>query len=217
MKKLILCLTALFLISGCGLFGDKGPEMAKSVDQLVSEGSSAFMSGDYEQAVKAYTDLRDWYPFSKYAILAELKIADSYYHLESYGEAILAYEEFERMHPKNEAVPYVIFQIGMCWFNQIGNIDTDSTPAQKSMDLFKRLAAQFPNSEYTQKIQEKEKVCLANLAGHELYVADWYMKTKRYQSALNRYEYLVATYPDSKEAKEALNKIPQCRTLAQKK
>lgn len=215
MKKLILAVIALLLLGGCALF-ETDSDMGKSVDELVEEGSSAFQAGEYRTAVKAYTDLRDWYPFSKYAILAELKIADSYYHLEEYEEAIVAYEDFERLHPKNEAVPYVIYQIGMCWFNQIDTIDRDSTPAQKSLEIFQRLVTQYPDSEYVAKTKDKVKASLANLSAHELYVANWYLKTEKYNAALKRYEYLVENYPDSKESQEALRKIPEVRALAEK-
>ncbi len=216
MKKSFLFFIFAFLLTGCSLFESSESQMGKSVDELVSEGASAFMAEDYKAAVKAYTDLKDWYPFSRYAILAELKIADSHFHLEEYEEAILAYEEFERMHPKNEAVPYVVFQIGMCWFNQIDTIDRDNLPASKSLEIFNRLIKQHPDSEYIKKAKDNIKVCLANLSGHELYVADWYMKTEQYAAALNRYEYLVKHYPDSKEAKQAIPKMARCKTLVQK-
>ncbi|MCD4720884.1 MAG: outer membrane protein assembly factor BamD [Desulfobacula sp.] len=215
MKKLFLFFIIVSLLCGCSLF-ETSHEMEKNAQELVSEGSSAFVSKDYKTAVKAYTDLKDWYPFSKYAILAELKIADAHYHLEEYGEAILAYEEFEKMHPKNEAIPYIIYQTGLCWFNQLGTIDRDHTPAKNSLIQFNRLIDQFPESEYAQKAKGNIKKCMGNLSGHELYVANFYYKTKKYKAALKRYEYLVENYPDSKESKEALNKIPQCRALANK-
>jgi len=215
MKKLFLFFLMILLLCGCSLF-ENSYDMEKTVDELVSEGSSAFISGDYKEAVEAYTDLKDWYPFSKYAILAELKIADAHYHLEAYDEAVMAYEEFEKMHPKNEAVPYVIYQMGLCWFNQIDTIDRDHTPAKNSLAQFNRLLDQYPESEYAQKVTENIKICRDNLSGHELYVANFYYKTKQYMAALKRYEYLVEHYPDSKESKEALNKIPRCRELANK-
>jgi outer membrane protein assembly factor BamD len=213
MKKLFLFFTLVLLISGCSLF-EESHEMEQNADELVSQGSSAFVAGDYKTAVKSYTDLKDWYPFSKYAILAELKIADAHYHLKAYDEAILAYEEFERMHPRNEAVPYVIYQIGLSWFNQLGSIDRDHTPAKNSLTQFNRLIDQYPESEYAGRAKENIGKCLDNLSGHELYVADFYYKTKKYQAALKRYEYLVENYPESKESKEALNKIPGCREMA---
>ncbi len=212
MKKLLLLLVVGLLLSGCSLFEEEY-KMEKSSDELVSEGSSAFMAGDYRTAVRAYTDLKDWYPFSKYAILAELKIADSHYFLEEYVEAIIAYEEFERMHPRNEAVPYVIYKIGMSWFDQIDTVDRDNTPAQSSLIQFMRLIEQYPESEFTGQAKKNIIVCHKNLAGHELYVANFYMKTKKYKAALERFEYLVETYPALKESQEALNKIPECRAL----
>ncbi|MBT3175560.1 MAG: outer membrane protein assembly factor BamD [Desulfobacula sp.] len=215
MKKLLLLFTIVLLVSGCSLF-ESSHEMEKSAEELVSEGSSAFMDEKYKNAIKAYTDLKDWYPFSKYAILAELKIADSYYHLEKYDEAVLAYEAFEKMHPKNDAVPYVIYRTGLCWFNQLDTVDRDQTPAKNSMDQFKRLIDQYPESEYVQEAEEKIQLCVENLSAHEFYVANFYYKTKKYKSALKRYESLVTNYPNSKESKEALNKIIECRALANK-
>ena len=70
MKKLILFFAIGLLLSGCSLFKDSH-EMEQNAEELVSQGSSAFVSGNYKTAVKAYTDLKDWYPFSKYAILAK--------------------------------------------------------------------------------------------------------------------------------------------------
>ncbi len=219
MKKFLFILTwalilpLMLMLSGCALF-ETTYEGGKSAEELVSEGSSAFVAGEYRQAINAYTDLKDWYPFSKYAILAELKIADAHYALKEYEEAIIAYEEFERMHPKNEAIPYVIFRNGMCWFNRIDTVDRDNTPAKKSMVQFNRLIERFPQSEHVADAKENIGKCLENLSGHELYVADFYMKTEQYKAALKRYEALVENYPGSKESEIALNKIPKCRELA---
>lgn len=215
MKKLFLLFTIVLLLNGCSLF-ETSHEMNKSSQELVAEGSSAFVAGDYSDAIKAYTDLKDWYPFSKYAALAELKIADSHFHLEEYEESIFAYEEFEKMHPRNEAIPYVVYQGAMCWFNQIGKIGRDHTPAKNSLVQFNRLIKQYPDSEYASKAAPNIKKCIDNISKHELYVANFYMKTKKYKAALGRYEYLVANYPDSKESIEALNKISECRRLANK-
>jgi outer membrane protein assembly factor BamD len=214
MKKLIGSIMVL-LFCGCSFF-ETSNEMNQNVEELVSEGSAAFMDKDYETALKAYTNLKDWYPFSKYAILAELKIADSHFYLEEYDEAIMAYEEFEKMHPKNEAVPYIIYQIGLSWFKQLGTVDRDHTPALNSLAQFERLQSQFPQSEYASKAKEYIEKCTAGIAGHELYVANFYMKTKKYAAALKRYEDIAATYPDSKEGREALAKIPECKALAEK-
>jgi len=213
MKQIMMVLVLLPLF-GCSLFVTTY-EGGKSPEELVSEGSSAFVSGEYRTAINAYTDLKDWYPFSKYAILAELKIADAHFELKEYDEAIAAYEEFERMHPRNEAIPYVIYRTGLSWFQQIDTVDRDNTPAKNALVQFNRLIERFPASEQAEAAQDNIKKCLANLSGHELYVADYYMRTKSYTAALKRYEALVENYPGTEASKKALNKIPECRQLAE--
>nr|WP_320190369.1 outer membrane protein assembly factor BamD [uncultured Desulfobacter sp.] len=208
MKKLLSAGMIFLLLSGCSLF-EETHQMNKNAQQLAAEGAASFMNEDYEGAVKAYTDLKDWYPFSQYAILAELKIADAHFHLEEYPEAIAAYENFEKMHPKNEAVPYIINQIAMCWFKQIDTIDRDATPAQKALSEFQRLIRLFPEDEYSQKALAYIDSCVDNMASHELYVANFYNKTKKYEAALKRYQYIVENYAGTDQSQIALEKIPE--------
>ena len=125
MKRMLLAgVSALLICSGCAWFEPNEEE--KSAQELVQDGVESFDDGKYKAAIESFEKLRDWYPFSKYAILAELKIADAYFNLESYADAIFAYEEFEQLHPRNEAIPYVIYRIGRSYFDQIDTTDRGS-------------------------------------------------------------------------------------------
>ena len=208
-KSTLVLLTVLLSVSGCALF-DTGNRTEKTAQQLADDGAAAFLDEDYNEALKAYTDLKDWYPFSKYAILAELKIADSHFKLEEYDEAIVAYEQFESLHPRNEAIPYIIDQIGLCWFNRIDTVDRDPMPAKNAMAQFERLLEQFPDSDQAKTAPERIATCLDNIAGNELYVADFYFKTEEFEAALKRYQYIVETFPGSPQSEIALGKIPAC-------
>ncbi len=218
MRKTVLFIVAAAVLTvgtaGCSLFREKPHEIEKTAQELVNEGSEYFVEGRYKKAVAAFKDLRDWYPFSKYAILAELKIADAYYELESYEEAIFAYREFEKLHPKNEAIPHVIYRRGLCWYERIDTIDRDTEPAEKALDQFLRLKRTHPESPYAARAQEKTDDCIANLAGHELYVGNFYLKADRYEAALGRYRYVVEKFPSSEAAKEAREKMEEARRLA---
>ncbi len=209
-KLRIIIFSCLVCILASGCSSHKEPhEINKTAQQLAAEGAAAFMNEDYKDAIQAYSDLKDWYSFSKYVILAELKIADAHFHLEEYPEAIEAYKHFEEMHPKNDAVPYVINQIGTCWFKQIDTIDREAEPAQNAMVQFERLVKQFPDHELSQDALAHIDVCIDNIAGHELYVANFYFKTKKYQAALNRYQYIVENYAGTDQSQIALSKIPK--------
>jgi outer membrane protein assembly factor BamD len=204
-------LMSLWLLSGCAWFGKDHTE--KPAYDLIQDGIEAYDDGSYSDAIKNFEQLKDWYPFSKYAILAELKIADAHYQLAQYAEAILAYEEFEQLHPRNEAIPYVIYQTGRCYYDQIDAIDRDQTPAQKALEVFRRLVRQYPNDPYAAQSRTHIAKCLQNLAGHELYVGRFYFRSKHYPAALKRFMAVVTDYPDVGMHEEALKYIAQCEAL----
>jgi outer membrane protein assembly factor BamD len=208
---LLFMLPAFTVLSGCAWFSKEKPE--KPVEQLVAEGVEAFDRGNYKEALEAFGQLKDWYPFSKYAILAELKIADAHYHLQEYPEAVAAYEEFERLHPRNEAAPYAAYQIGRSYFEQIDTIDRDQAAAQKALETFRRVMSQYPDDPYARRAADHIVPSLQSLAGHELYVGQYYFKQKQYGAALNRF-LAVMQYPDVGYHKQALQYIAACESYS---
>lgn len=214
MKRIVaLILIPLFVSSGCAWFTSKGE---KTAQELVSDGMDQFNNGNYEKSIESFEKLRDWYPFSKYVILAELKIADAYYHIKNYDSAVEAYEAFENLHPRNEAIPYVIFQTGLCYFEQIDTIDRDQTSAKKALDTFMRLKKQFPGDPYAHRAEERIKECFKSLAGHDFYVGKFYYKSKHYKAALHRFKSVLSNYPDVGIHQKALQYIILCEDLLAK-
>ncbi len=202
-----LFLISIMFLSGCAWFET---QKEKTADELIAEGLAHYESESYRKAIQSLQDLKDWYPFSKYAIVAELKIADAYYHLEEYADAVFAYEEFENLHPRNEKTPYAVYQIGQCHFNQVDTIDRDQTPARKALDTFNRLIKYYPDSSYVPQAKEDKHECIKSLAGNELYVALYYYKTEHYKAALYRFKAVISDYPDVGTHRTALQHISLC-------
>jgi outer membrane protein assembly factor BamD len=205
----ILVFVLAVQLFGCALFKTKEEKTAR---ELAEEGMEAFRDKDYGASIEAFEKLRDWYPFSQYAVLAELKLGDAYYHREEYDEAILAYEEFANLHPKNEAVPYVVYQIGRCHFDRLQLIDRDQTMALEAVQTFERLIRSYPDSPYVKKAEEHIRVCKKNLAEHELNIGLFYYKSKHYKAALERFETVVEAYPDLGVHYGAIQHIALCRS-----
>lgn len=215
MKKLFgICIIALIVCSGCSLF--KSDQEVESVDVLLEEGNDAFNKGKFNAALDSFQQLKDWYPFSKYVIQAELKIADAHYYLKQYEDAIFAYEEFAELHPSNEAIPYVFYQIGRCYFDRIDTIDRDQTTARKALYTFRQLQKQYPDSNYAEKATDHINRCLKNLAGNEFYIARFYYKSGHYKAALDRFKAVVTNYPDVGIHQEALEYIVKCQASLEK-
>lgn len=204
----VVCLFAV-LMSGCGgplarMFGFTPRDQPDpSPEQLAREGLDEFQIGDYNDALKKFEKIKDRYPFSEVSLLAELKAADSHYHLRHFGEARTLYEEFENNHPTNEAIPYVLFQLGMCYFNQFDTVDRDTTAATSAIQAFSRLQLAFPNSPYNEEVNKRIRTAKNFLARHEFYVATFYLRTQNQKQATTRLEHLIAAYPETEIVPEA--------------
>jgi outer membrane protein assembly factor BamD len=198
MKKLLcfLILTTLLITgSACSWFGDD--PLPPSADIIAAEAMENFNTGQYSSALKNFEILMDRFPFSQYSLLAELKTADCHYYLGHYFEAIASYQDFEQNHPTNEAIPYTQFQIGMCYYNQLTTIDRDPSAALLAISTFSRLIRTFPNCPYIDEARARITAAENFLANHELYVANFYIKTDKLKQAATRLEFLLDNFPDT--------------------
>jgi outer membrane protein assembly factor BamD len=188
----------LWGLGGCGWFSSdtKKEQPEGSADALIQEGLDAYQRQKYEKAVEAFQTLKDRYPYSQYAILAELKLADSYYLNKDYELAATSYKEFERLHPANEVIPYIVFQQAMSYFKQMPTVDRDQSRTFLALQEFNRLIKNHPQSEYIPQAKANRDEALKNLATHEFLIGEFYFKKGDCQAALGRFEFIEKNYPD---------------------
>ena len=215
MPNSLKTLTFLLIVIACVTFAAcsaRDPDIDKPAHELAKNGMDEFAEKNYSKSIVYFEKLRDWYPFSKFAILAELKLADAYYHLKEYDEAVFAYEKFEELHPNNEAIPYVIQQIGNCHFKQLNTIDRDQTPALKAIETYERLIKNYPDDPLSTEVVEKIRICQKSLAENQFYIGHFYYRTKHYTSALVRLQSVVDTWNQFPEIQaKALKYIQLCQ------
>ena len=150
----------------------------------------------FDIAIQKYTDVRNKFPYSPFALKAELAIADTYYKKESFPEAQISYQSFRDLHPTHPKIDYVIFQIAMSYYSQLPEtVDRDLTLAHDAISAFDEIITRYPKSEHFVVSQEKKNECLKKLAEKELYIAEFYFKKNQCDSALPRLEGLLKNYP----------------------
>lgn len=198
------CLAALLclLLAGCGGSDDNfvpDPNPDATALLLFEEANVAMQDKNYVKSVELYNKLKEDYPFSPYTIEAELSLADSYYLDEEWLFAIDAYKEFEAMHPRHEAMPYVLYQIGMSNMLTYDSIDRPPTRVAEAQSYFMRLRDTYPGHEYSIKAAEQIKQCRRTLAEYEVYSGDFFFRTQNYHAAWRRYMIVVQNFPEIKD------------------
>lgn len=207
-------LTALLLSTGlgCGWFGFGQKKADRPPDVLAQEGVQKMKSGKYADAVESFEKIRDRYPYSQEATLAELKVADAKYFNKKYDEALQDYKNFEKLHPSHPQIPYVIYQQGLCNYRQRTTIDRDPSYTYKALQEFRRLKQRYPDFDKMAKVNDYMTNCLKSLADHEFYVGEFYFKSKRYQAALDRFASIQEEYPDYPKMSKVKEYVATCET-----
>ena len=195
----------LSLLLGCAGKGKDVKTISGDPEILYKQGLARFNKRDYPDALKKFEELKSSFPDSPpYTLWAELKIGDCHFLKKEYVEAIAAYEEFKKIHPTHEEIPYVQYQIGMAYFNQMLTLDRDQTSTKKALSNFEYLIANYPPSLFTQKAMEKIGVCKKRLADHEFYIGNFYYKKGKFQAAASRFEGLLEKFPKNPEEDNTL-------------
>ncbi len=165
----------------------------------------------YEEAIQKFQEIKNKNPYSRFATLSELKIADLQFKREAYIDAQNAYQLFKDFHPKHPQIDYVTFKLAMSSFNQLpSSIDRDLTMAEKAILYFDEVINTYASSQYVPEAKKHKAECLKMKAEKELYIARFYFIREIYGSALKRYEDVLSKYPGFGLEPQALYGAAKC-------
>jgi len=201
-RRVAVILCALMLAAaGCG--GKK----KLTADEYYHQATEHFRTGALPVSIEEYHELLDQYPFSDYNEEAELRIAHAQYLSQNYAEAIVALTDFQRRHPTSPSLPLVGYYLGMCYARQMGTIDRDQTAAQNAQVYFMTVSQQYPDSPFAELARQQLARCRDSLAGHELYIADFYAHRGNDKAAEIRWLTLASRYGDTGPAADGLLRL----------
>ncbi len=202
MRSLIL---AAFL---CACAGTPAPTgYSNTARHRYQLGLEALQDGDHLEAVKHLTYVKNKFAYSKYAALAELRIADSYFEQEKFIEAIDSYRLFMQGRPNHREVPFAMIRIAHANFEQRPSNfflfppshEKDQAATRDALTAYRRYLQRFAEGEHAAVAKERVARCRGALADHELYVARFYLNDERPVSARGRLEGLVSGFSDAPE------------------
>jgi outer membrane protein assembly factor BamD len=175
-----------------------------------------FSDVDYPKAIELFQEVIDNYPYSEYATLAELKIADVHFEQGKYEEAASYYQDFVELHPNNPRVDYAIFRNGLCAFQRLRAPDRDQTPTHEALDQFRALLQRYPDSEYADEAREMVGRGEDLLAEHDSHVGDFYMQRRRCHAAEQRYRSALIIYPHHTERLDTMYRLGRALVCMQR-
>jgi outer membrane protein assembly factor BamD len=219
MRRNTLALLALAaVLAACGgkyttLTGEL--KYGKSAEENYQAGVDELKDDHFPESVKFFEHVKTKYPFSRYAALAELRLADLKFKQERYPEAAEDYQKFGQLHPTHEEVDYAAFRVGLSRFKDAPSdfwmfppsYEKDQRAVGLAASSFKDFLAKYPDSKYAPEARKLHAQVQGRLASHEWYVAEFYFKRAHWAGAAARLEGLVKDYPGSRHEVEAYMKL----------
>jgi outer membrane protein assembly factor BamD len=212
-----LLLVSLIALGACAEGKDvfrSTPTYYPTAEQNYERGLKELKGGNYLSAQQYFQHVKSNFSFSKWATLAELGVADCDVGRERYVEAIDEYHQFTKAHPFHERVldGYVAYKVGEAhhkqipsdWFLSPPSYEKDQGPVLDALRELETFSERFSDSPYAQKAEVLKADCIRRLSDHELYVANFYLKSNRPQAAIGRLEGLLRAYPGANREPETL-------------
>jgi outer membrane protein assembly factor BamD len=202
-RHLIAITVSLCAVAGCKsappTFEDPDPAdvlYAKGIEQLEGRQILGILPWvNHDQAIETFQSIIDNYPYSDFAVLAELKIADAYFEDKKYDEALSYYRDFSDLHPQHPEVPYTVWRSALCHDKRRRPPNRDQTATREAVIYLDRLLLNYPYSDYGAEAEELWRELRRDLAKYVVNIGNFYMKREEYESAAERYRMLLNEYP----------------------
>ena len=175
--------------------------------EAYEEGMSELKNGDVLFAAKKFNEAEILYPQSIWAPRSALMAAYSYYLQNYYGDSIAELERFIKVYPRHENLDYAYFLLATAHYEQIINEKKDLRSLLDAKKNFLIVMKNFPRTDYAIDAKFKLDLIDDTLASKEMYIGRYYLKQKKWISAINRFRTVVDDYQTTIYIEEALHRL----------
>ena len=209
-----LALAAVLLATSCAKSAPK-VKYESQAEEDYALGVAELEDHNWPDAQRMLERVRTKYPYSKYGVLAELRLADLRYDQGKFVESADAYQTFVKIHPSSPDVDYAAYRAALSRWNEAPSDFFLFPPVEeRDLDQVVKAAAglaqfleKYPNSKYAPDAREKLAKANGILADRDWYAYEFYALRERWQGAAYRLEAMIKNYPGSPREPEALLKL----------
>ena len=204
-------LTAALAVGACSTFGKKKkPTLAyeeRPVDLLYTAGADRLDRHQWSEAVDYFREVERQHPYSEWARRSILMTAYAHYQSNDYAEAIADADQFIALYPGNPSTPYAYYLKAICYFEQIVDVGRDQASTSEAGEALREVAKRYPYSEYAADARLKIDMVQDQLAGKEMTIGRYYLRTGDPIGAINRFKTVVDKYQTTSHTPEALYRL----------
>jgi outer membrane protein assembly factor BamD len=179
------------------------------VEELYNRGVDALSAERYRVAATQFDNVEQNYPYSSWAVNAQLMQGYAEYLQQHYTDAIGTLDRFIQLHPAHRDIAYAYYLRALCYYEQIADIQRDQKGTQEAMGALQEVVNRFPDSSYGRDARLKIDLARDHLAGKEMEVGRWYENQHLYSAAIGRFQRVIDDFQTTNHVPEALHRLTE--------
>jgi outer membrane protein assembly factor BamD len=151
-------------------------------------------NGQYLLAIDRLDELKATFPLSSFVQKAAILKGEALFKQENYQDAIDVFMNFQTLNPGYPGLDYIQWMIAEAYFKSMPDtIDRDLSMAYEAISSYQKLLSDYPDSKFLKNIKSRLVECQKFIYGRELYIADFYFKTKKFVASASRYKGILSS------------------------
>ena len=208
-QKFIYLILVLVLVFSCS---KKEPEIIIPADadesfEIYKEAVRAMNAGDLLYASRKFSEAESTLPQIEFSAKASLMSSYCLYLINFYDEALANLDRFVTNYPADENIAYAHYLIAISLYEQILDEKKDLRPLLVTKGKIEFFLKNYPDTEYATDLKFKMDLINNQLAAKEMYVAKYYIETKKWIPAINRLKTIVDDFSETIFIEEALHRL----------
>ncbi len=210
----LAALLLLPLLSACSSSDDDEAKALASanvppVEEIYNNALDALNQKKYSTAVAQFDRVEQNYPYSTWAVNAQLMAGYTQYQQNKYTDAIGTLDHFIQLHPAHRDIAYAYYLRALSYYEQIADVQRDQKGTEEAMKALQEVVNRFPDSPYATDARFKIDLARDHLAGHEMVIGRWYQSQHLYAGAIGRFQRVVDDYQTTNHVPEALHRLTE--------
>lgn len=210
MKWLPLC--SVLMLCACSWLGsdsdlEESSASPLTAEELYNDGLAALSLKEYGLSVEKFEEVDEQYPYSPWAVRAQVMAAYVAYLNTDYTTAISILERFVKLNPAHERTPYAYYLRALCYYDQISDVGRDQKKTREAEQALRDVVARYPNSDYARDAKLKLELTSDHLAGKEMTIGRYYLQRDEFVASINRFKYVLQKFETTAHAPEALHRL----------
>ena len=204
----LLVIAAALSVSACA--SKKKPVLVyeeRPVELLYNTGADKLDHHQWNDAVNYFREVERQHPYSEWSRRSILMTAYAHYEANDYAEAIADSDRFISLYPGNASAPYAYYLKAICYFEQIVDVGRDQASTEQAGAALREIDKRYHFTPYAADARLKAEMVQDQLAGKEMTVGRFYLRSSNPIAAIGRFKTVVDKYQTTSHAPEALYRL----------